>query len=401
MAEIGQPAGQQFYCIVKIRNSQLNASNINYLIIREWVFNILPTLELQFYDSGYLTEISPLEDGEDIEVTISKNEDSDEIISLVFSFDDMEMGLIGDNRKTIITLTGHLKVDYNMFTLQTRSFARQTSKSVLQQIATESGIEFTNPRNIKPSDNMTWFQSNSSNFDFIKHVIKRAYIPKDVIFLYGDTRNKFVFTSLLAEMGKKESKITKFSVENTESSVRNENDKDNTIWFASYDIVNYSGFYNKKSSYGVSYTYYDLKDNAVTESYTDINKLTDLSFRNRKGVSKNGVYIDYVGDYFDNNIYGYQYFESKIRNPMLKNNFFANSLNINVNSLSKVYLFDTIEIQIPSLFGEGEVNEPLSGEYLVGGIQHEISQGNIYRKKVSIHRNGMNKNSNYKLYEVE
>ena len=143
------------------------------------------------------------------------------------------------------------KVNYNMFQLQTRSYARQTSKSVLQQIATESGIEFTNPRNIKPSDNMTWFQSNSSNFDFIKHVIKRAYIPKDVVFFYADTRNKFVFTSLLAEMRKKESKITKFSVENTESSILNENDKDNTIWFASYDIVNYSGFYNKKSSYNI------------------------------------------------------------------------------------------------------------------------------------------------------
>ena len=239
MAEFGQLAGQHFYCILTIKGTDYNPSNLMYLISREWVFNVLPTIELQFLDDGYLNEVSPLEDGEDIQISVAKHEDDVEVMELTFSMDNYEVGILGDNNKSIVTLTGHLKAD-DMFTTKTRRFPRQNSEAVLQTISDEAGFNFKNPHKIAPADNMIWYQLGISNFDMIRHVMKRAYIPNDTIFAYANTnvdalslpvggltksrKSDFVFTSLQSEVDKKEIKICKYDVPSFELNVKNTED---------------------------------------------------------------------------------------------------------------------------------------------------------------------------------
>lgn len=402
MAETGQPAGQQYYCEIFIKETQYNPVNINYLIIREWIFNILPTLELQFIDDGYLTDVSPLEDGEDILISLAKNEDTEETINLIFSLDDYNVGLLGDNRKSLVTLTGHLKVN-GMFQKRTRSFTTQNSSSVLQNIATESGKIYTNPRNVVPVDSMVWYQIFKSNFDFIRSVLKRVYIPDDVALFYADAKDKFVFTSLNTEWNKNEIKTCKYDVEKFERNVEDDEDPDKTIWFNSYSIANNSGYYNKMRSYGTSYSYYNLEGNVISNEYSNINLKTDLSFRNADIMSNtnHAVYGRNCCDFNERNLYGPEYFESRVRNKFLRDNFFAFSLVLNINSLTDISLMDKVDVMIPSLFNEDDENEVMSGLYLVAGIQHEVSKNGIYTKKISVSRNGMNKSSDISSYQVE
>lgn len=394
MAEIGQPQGQQFYTTIRIKENPFNASNIIYLVIKEWVLNVLPTIEFQFMDDGILTEIAPFEDQEDIEITIAKHEDAEELMELVFSLDDYNVAIMGDNRKSLVTVTGHLKAN-SIFSGRNRRFTKRNSLEVFQQMALESGLKFTNPHAVEPSDNMVWYQ-NACNCNFIKDVLSRSYIPNDTPFFYANTNNEFVYTSLLAEMDKIDSIPARYSVEMTESNVL---DNLREIWYSSYNIVNYSGFYNKSVAYGSLYGYYDLK-NEQNGSVVDIKGLTELSFRKASliGSSSHGRY---GGDFINKNLFGTEYFESRVKNEMLQNNFFAMSLVMDINSLSIVKLFDKIDLNIPSLLVANEPNKVWSGEYLVGGIQHEISKGGIYRKKLSIHRNGMNKSVDFNNYQVE
>jgi hypothetical protein len=401
MAGILQPAGQQFLCSLVIKGNQYNSLNINYLVIREWIFNIIPTIEIQFLDEGYLTEATPLEDNEDIIVILAKHEGDENPLQMTFSLDDYEVGVIGDNRKTIITMTAHLKVE-DFFTTKNRSLSRRDSASVLEQIAQEANITFTNPQNVKPTDNMVWYQSNISNFAFVKHVLKRAYIPEDLPLFYANSNNKFVYTSLFAELNKQKLRKAKFNVEQFEMNVKDDNDKDETIWFNAYDIVNYSGFYNKIFGYGVSVNYYDLDQNR-TFNYSDITKVTDLSYRD-KNLKGKAVFNRNAGDFINSNVYSEEYFETYAKNKFILHNFFAMGMIININALETVNLMDTIHIEIPSQMKENNINEVMTGKYIVAGIQHEVSNGGYYKKKVSIHRNGMNKSvalGNDHIYQVE
>ena len=400
MSEFGQPPGIQYYLVLKIKGNSYNPVNIQYLIIREWIFNIIPTIEIQFADvGGYLTEIFPLEDAEDIEVLLGKGQDDPNPIKLTFSLEDYNVLVKGDNRLSIVTMTGHLKVD-DMFTIKSRAFPTKNSSRVCEQIASEAGLTFSNPHNVIPSDTMTWYQNSLSNFHFIKHVLKRTFVPDDVVFFFVNTSKEFVYTSLNAEIEKKDIKTSKFSVEGFELNVKNDDDPDNTIWFNSYSIVNNSGYFNKKNCYGFSYSYYDL-EKIVDKKYSTINKkLVDYSFRNKDLVDQPVDKISNV-DYIERNLYGEKYFESIMRNQFLKNNFFANSVVLNVNSLSQVKLMDTLDVYIPSLSVENESNEVMSGFYLVAGIQHEVTNGGIYTKKLALGRNGMGESSNSKQKQVE
>ena len=400
MPETGQPQGQQFYCELFIKGTQYNPKNINYLIIREWIFNIIPTIEIQFLDDGYLTEVTPLEDGEDIIVTIAKDEDADEVLELTFALDDYEVGILGDNRKSLVTFTGHLKMD-DLFRVKSRHLSKRNSSAVLETIASENGIPFKNPHNVTPADNMIWYQNGISNFDFIRHVLKRVYVPNDTCFFYANTNNEFVFTSLLSEMNKQERLTCKYNVNKFEWNIIDDKDPDNTIWFNSYSIVNNSAFFNKLGGYGVSYSYYNLKGNKQETNISDITMFSDLSFRNKSCAGCPTKYR-WGGDLIEPNVYGGTYFESRVRNRFLRDNFFAFSLVLNVNAINKINLLDTVDVAIPSLFADDDSNEVMSGEYLVAGIQHEISNNGIYRKKISVGRNGMNKSPDLTgEYQVE
>jgi len=398
MAEIGQMIGVQFYLELKIKDNKINPLNIQYLVIREWIFNILPTVEIRLIDDGYFTEIIPLEDSEDIQIILGKHEDDENPIELIFSLNDYTSDIISDNRKSILTITGTLKAN-DMFWIRSRSFPKQNSITVLSTIAEESKITFSNPHNIIPSDNMTWIQNDLSNFKFIKHVLKRAYIPDDVLFFYANSLNKFIVTSLKSEMDRTDIKKSKFDIIKFGNNAKDNKDPDDTIWFASYNIVNYSNFFNENIGYGFKYSYYDLENNNL-KTYSNINKITQLSFRNKDFVGK-PVIKNLNNELIESNIYGSEYFESLLRNQFLKNNFFANSIVLNVNALSKINLMDKIDLSIPSLFKSEQSNEVMSGFYLVMGIQHEITKGGIYKKKIALGRNGMNKSSNIKIYKVE
>lgn len=390
--QIGQLPGQQFYCRLKIKGVEIASSNIISLTIREWVLDVLPKIELSIADMGGLLEVATLEDNDEIEVSISKHSESETQLNMTFLLSDYSISIISDNRMLNINIVGYMKVN-DMFTTKTRCFNQSSSIDVLKKISTEAGLKFNNPMNVLSNDKMNWYQCNS-NFDFIKHILKRAYIFNDVMFFYADHSNKFNITSLNKEMDKKENRISKFDVSQTEFK---KDKNDTTIYYNAYDIVNMSGYFNKTNNYGRDVTYFDSKEMKTIE-YNTINKITDLTFMDKNFYKKNVNGI-YAGISDTDNIYSEKYFESLIRNDYLVKNFFGYSVVIQIDSECDVKLFDKINLVIPSLVSE-EFNEVYSGMYLVGGIIHNVCINGIYKKMLSLHRNGMNKSEFVKTTRV-
>jgi len=381
---VGQMQSQQFFCRLYIKGQEIGAANILSVTIREWVLDILPKIEIELGDMGALLEVITLEDNDEITISIAKHSESEELLTMTFLLNDYYVSVKSDNRMLNIKLTGYMKIS-DAFSAKTKSYPKRSSVDVLNTIARDSGLNFLNRYNINTNDTMNWYQIHKSNIEFIKHILKRSYLFSDVLFMYGDHNNRFVYTSLNKEIDKKDSKVAKFDVSQYESKT---DITDHTIYYNSYDLLNMAGYYNKISSYGTKVEYYDMKDGKDAVCNTS-KKMTDLTFIDKKYSGK-AVDIMQGGSFNNLNLYSTTYYESLGRNKYLINNFFSNSVVIQISSSDKVELFDKINLVLPSLI-TSEFNEVYSGMYLVGGIIHSIQGGGIYKKMVSLHRNGMNK----------
>jgi len=392
MSNIGQPRGQNFYCRIIINGKEYSSSNIVDLTIKESIFNILPSYTLTIADDGFLIDTFMLEDNQEIAVLMAKNADSDEFLNMVFHVSDYMVGQISDNRKNVITIVGFIKTQ-DFFVCKSRGFEKSNSFQVLEKISSESGFEILNPRNTNPSDSMKWIQSNTSNFDFIGHVLKRSNVINDVAFFYGNCQNKFIYTGLNKEFNKENKRLARFSTAMFATDIKDLSDTDETIWFSSYDILNYSSYINKNIGYGATAKYYNLNVD-VQVPYSNINKMAKYSFREKSRVGKSVLYKTF-GDLNVRNYYDETYYVNMLKNKLIASTFLSFSIILNINALSKVNLFDKINLQLESSL-TGYTNDVMSGDYLVGSIIHNVKANGIYRKLVSLNRNGFNKSINEK-----
>lgn len=396
---------QHFYIDLKIKNKsgvntsivdlQLSKENLEYLIIKEDILTILPRIEMVLTDVGGLVDAFPLLDNDVMTISISPDENIDPIIDMEFIISDFSFDSDnGANHFNKMKLVGYVYSEDLFVPYRNRSF-KDNSVDILKKIAKETGINFENPHNITPSDNMIWYQ-NQNNFNFIKHILKRAYIADDAVFFYGNTKNKFVYTSLNSEMEKEINFNAKFDENRVDNFILMENEKD-VMFYNAYDVLNLNGMFNKMSNYAATFGYYNLKGEYIGGTVDKIIKFTDLYNKNKKYDGRPSIFCN--AGLFGNNKVFEEYPRGIVQNKYLRYNLFATTLLLNINSMTDVKLFDKVNVSIPAILN-GEINEVYSGNYLVGGITHNVTSDGVYQKKTLLCRNGINKSEELKDYEV-
>ena len=393
------PVGENYYSKIIFKEKfEYNPLNIISIVVKEFVFEFLPTVELILKYDPSIFEQYALEDNDIFTIYLSNSPSNKNVFKIDCMIHDYKISVVGDDRAKAIQITGIIKCK-NMFILQTKSYPKKTSKDVLIDVAINSGLNLSigsissQIGDLQTNDRMTWYQLNQNNYDFIKHVLKRAYVHDDCPLLYGDHNGDLIYTTINKEINKKEGKIAKFSVENF--SDWQPPDNDTTIWYNSYEIINLQGTINKETNYGVKNEYYNLISESEV-SFSKFIKMTDYSFidktyRDEKNPNKNNVFNYYGGIYNSKNMYSEKYFESYVRNYFLRNNLFGMSVEINVNSFSEINLFDKILLNINSQNYKVGNDSYYSGVYLVTGIIYTVSMNGIFQKRVYLSRNGYNK----------
>jgi hypothetical protein len=397
---------KHFYLEIKIKNKNSNLSdqahvsfpsdNIEYLTIKENVLSILPRLEMVVYDSGDLIESIPIVDKDIISITLSSTKEEegitlDFIISSFISHASPE-----DNQYNKIKIIGYLYVENMFVPHRTRSFSGN-SEDVLKRISKESKVDFNNIHNVKSSDKMIWYQ-DSNNFNFINHILKRSYVDKDTIFFYGNVDNNFIYTSLNKEIDKENTFIARYDRGRTENFVMADDEND-ILYYDSYDLLNLTEIYNNISNYGMRYCYYDLNGNMKNETITSIKKITDLLNKSKDYDGKDCIQSN-MGMMSNPNVFK-DYFKAINQNIFYKNNLFSVSMTMNINSSTKVKLFDKINVALPSTFFRGgEINDVYSGVYLVTAITYNVTSGNQLQKQIMLSRYGINKAGTIKHFDI-
>jgi hypothetical protein len=196
------PIGQNYYIKLIFKEKfQYNPLNIISITTREYVFERLPKIELVLKYDHTIFENAPIEDNDIFSVTIAKSTADPNPITMDFMVHDWKMNVLGDDRANVIQITGIFKCK-NMFQLQTKSYHKKTSKDVCIDVAMNCGLnlvigsETAKISDIYPNDSMTWYQLNQSNYDFLKHVLKRSYVHDDCVMLYGDHNGDLIYTTI-------------------------------------------------------------------------------------------------------------------------------------------------------------------------------------------------------------
>jgi len=400
---------QQFYISLEMRDKQesgnnndrfiITKENLISILIRENVLSILPKLELTIGDGGGLLETFPLTDGDVMRIIISKSEFDDVMLDCNFVISDFIAEPNTTQRTSIIKMVGYLDTNEMFFPSRDRAFFNN-SVNVLRTITNELQYDFVNPHNIQTNDRMRWYQINTNNYDFIKHILQRSYKNDDTIFYYGTTRNNFVCTSLNFEMEKREDFKAFFDVDKAQSFYLDP-DNPNAIYYDRYDIMNLVGLNHKITMYGEGFKGYDLRGNLTSGFSFPKRKMTQLYNRDIDYHTIQGKSSD-MGTVKSNlNLYN-NYDKAKTQNRNLRREFFAQNISISVDGLTNVKLFDKINLYIPSIFvaNTNQINDVYSGYYLVIGIVHTITYGNTYRRYLILSRNGINRSEIDQQYAV-
>lgn len=381
-----QGAGVHFYCDMKIKDKQIITANIISLVIKEWIFDLVPRIEILLNDDGMLTEVYPLQDGDAITVELKKPADN-KSIKLTFSLLSYTAGVMNGNKCMQMFIVGMLKVKDFYSPVQYRSFRNQPSTAVLRQILTSEGrIELETKT--QTNDTMTWLQT-SSNMDFCKHVLKRSFIANDTMFLFSDTTGKFTYTSYKTESDKPEEGIARFDIDKYSADTFEDAADLKDYWYNTFKMCDVNPYVNATKTYGTAYNYYDTQTGKQLKTLTDNTPdITDLTAKDSNKI--NTISHRFNCGYLTNGNMHSRYYDALAQNDYYRYNFLSGlTLELNINALSKPRLLSKIKVILPSLLGMGD-NEPLGGDYIVAGVMHTAVRGEMYKKQMVLVRNGFN-----------
>ena len=183
---------------VYINEMEIYPTDIKSVVVKEWIFDVIPTIELMIHDNGLFNEKVPLEDNTIIKVELGRTQKSIPIIVAEFTLLDFVITNVDPEKinSSIINITGILKSRKLLTPILNRSFKQKKSIDVMTDIMTECGFEIKKTK-INSADLMTWYQINLNNMDMIKHLLSKSYIaPGDMLFAYVDRHNIFNIKSL-------------------------------------------------------------------------------------------------------------------------------------------------------------------------------------------------------------
>ncbi len=394
---------------VTIKNVDINPLNIKSIVVREWIFDVFPTIEIVFIDNGVFFDLSPLEDNAEIVVEISKSKKKESPISMTFLLHDFDVYNTDIERGSsmMIRVTGIFDCRNMVYPIHNRSFKQRTSIAALEEIASECGVE-VDKRISTTNDAMVWLQLNQNNYDMIYHILERSFKEKnDTMFAYIDRSGKMVITSLKNELEKEDlitarhdiKKSTLDKQEDEEPDTEEAANEDNPIiYYNNYGYKYIGGTINKMIGYGMTHTYNDTKDVQTVTLDSDEHLLSDFSYKEKDSVGKIVKHISY-GTKFDVDNTHDNYLTALSQNEYLRKNFFTSNLTIFINATNKVNLFDKVSLVLPTMLPTEltndvpEINEVFSGEYIVGGILHQVFDKGQYKMVLSLFRNGIDKSA--------
>lgn len=383
-----------FILEVYVDGNPIPWQNINSLTVREYIYEVMPRINLSFNDDGFFTEFNPVLEGQFVEVYARLSQNDSNIISQKFyvlssNFTPLN---VSKNNLYVVNIDGLFYNDTLSTGIRNKVYANMNFSDSLRKIATENGIQ--SDIRLQSKDTMNWYQLNKSYTNYIQESVYKSNAGNDdVPFSYIGRDGILVYTSLRTEQ-KQKSNITLSN--NTSKAVGQIRNIDNDFhrYYSSFSYGDLSGAANiRAGGFGVKFSYYD-GNKVIQKNYLANNfNATDLVKYRNKNVELSGDATDHQQYGTLNNVYP-TYFDTLVRNQMLRTNLLSNTFIVNAQA-NDYKLFQRINIEIQSQHNVGSLVEAYSGDYFVGGIIHNLSTTGNYNQMLICMRDGINSTKAY------
>lgn len=397
-----QQNGQQYLLKMFINNIEVPMSNISKCSIREWVIGTPVTLEATIQDQGTFIELSPLFDECPVSVEFSKPGDLiPQKIEFQMNVYETERSPADNGNLYIIHFIAFQKTTDYFYPIHARVFKNMNSSEVLKMLCDESDIKFSG--DVQSNDVQNWIQGNVNNHLFIKHLMKRSYVKEeDLPIFYFDRFNTGNYSTLKTKCSIK----PKFVGINSDYAFMDNGNSDFSklfldsstkskplYYYTSFNTKNIASILNKRTAYGIDYTYFDFKDFFEYKMFFKFSPLTNYVNQNSKNAFKYSNGMQYNSQH--KNVHS-NYILAMAQNEFIRDSFYNNYLQIYVNPESELKLGDIVNMIIfdnvsKIINGVPSIDKANSGNYIVGGIMHDFKNEGLYNMVVTLFRNGINK----------
>ena len=397
-----QNIGQQYDLKLSINGIQVPTTNILSSVLKEWIFDRIVTLECVIMDTGTFVELSPIYDESPVTIEFSKNNEPDKVqMDFCINVTEVERTLADNGMVYMIRFIALQKTNDYFYPIKTKSYRNQTTSDVFSQICNNAGVKFI--KEIEAKDNQIWVQSNSCDYSFGHHLIKRSFVnSEDRPLFYFNRNNQAVFTSIKTKSNNKAKFV---AINNDYAFLDNGNDnvlmeiKDaisngTKVLYYKTDISykDISPVFNKTNCYGIDFTYFDLRNFFEYHLSFPFAPLTKYTKQNKNNVGKfvNGLTYNTLSKNCHEN-----YLLAKSQNMMMDQMFFGSYLQMSINPELSLNIGDKISVIIYDNLsrmknGPTMIDKVNSGDYIVGGISHDIKKDSLYTMNLTLFRGGVN-----------
>jgi len=421
--------------ILTIDDVNVDPSNIEYLVIREWLFDDVktPRLELIIADDGLFTDMNIPYRGKIVSIKMTRDKVAEqdansgsyvdsEFVILDFNF-VKQLGSAQSNNSSI-TITGILNID-NWFTIaQDQAYAASTSANVLSSVCSDLNLNLNDSSSV--DDSMNWMRINQTPGQFIQHVVSRAKASteNDIVLFWIDiyknafytTINQVLTDSILHDAKYNLDYYSEVNIGSLLDKTRAAGIEDNvaqtTIWYSSLEFRNNQGT-NMIIKGGTTYedklnlntgTFYlgkgsasdnpqPLTLNAVAE-YNQFENLLSGSLNPSEifpGVD-NSLFSGSILTGQIDNVWGEEYISNPYRRSAALTALYNNSVVIEMSPNTSSMLAEKVNLTVHSNIPNDDneyVNMSLSGEYIITGSTYALIDG-FFKKFLTCNRTGFN-----------
>lgn len=362
-----------------------------------------PTLSVRMKDSLGITsdKAFPL-DNTKISIFINPRSDIFEPIHCDFKILDFQI-YKKEEQGNIVTITGVLDVDY-LYLQKSYSIPKSTSYKALEKIATEAELGFASNIN-STSDSMTWINPGEEGYNFINHIVERSYIS-DSSFLYAFVDNYYYLNYVDVEVALEQDitnqkNITNLNLTNDIGDkatllilTNDQSVRDSNTYFDDWKILNQSTKNALKYGHRRRVHYYDRSGNWADKAGSflvfDMDTITTPGAEEKsvilKGAPKDQNFFKdnlkniYVGKLDKDNMHvqaPYAYAQNSqnlidVQKVVLE--IHMPTPNFLLYRYQKVQVIISNQGTTPT---QAQVNNRLSGHWLITGITYKYSAGQI------------------------
>jgi len=371
---------------ISINGATISTNTITRLRINNWCSILLPTMSLAFVDNGRFGEGFVINKVDVLSVKISSQQNTDPIVQEDFEVMDIQRvntkaGMYG---KYSVGITAIKKVKNFISKSFNRAYPDQVTSDVMKFVADDMGLKYI--QEIDTNDKQTWFHAGKNVRDFSQHVLNRAfYKDNDVCMSFYD-KGSLVYTSVGKSLeGDPKFSLTEDIVKSSEQ-LEDANDRDdgNRVYYRNIQESDISGTILEEIGAGYSYSVWDTNAHKTTQTKFNPKEMSDVpSVLNGEEYRNLGQY-GYKSDNKHNN------YEKAISQQSLRHMYFTKAVTIQIKPNGKVRLMNKVRLLVPS-YNDNDINNPLSGTYLVGGMQVAYDRGSPLVQSLVLFRNGNNK----------